>query len=180
MLRRKQELNLQFQQIVDGALLAVAFWAAHTLRVSATAWLHWGEISRFDEFRWMLFVTVPFGPIILELQGFYAHPLQKQLAKSLGQMLRAALWLCVLYFGCWVFLHLEVPSRAVLLLFGLFAAVLLGVREAITAFYLKHRARSGAMRESVLLAGVTRDIEQLKKTFAPEQLMGMTIVGEID
>src|SRR5207302_11296388 len=35
---RKQELNLQFQEILDGALLVLAFWAAHVLRFYATRW----------------------------------------------------------------------------------------------------------------------------------------------
>jgi exopolysaccharide biosynthesis polyprenyl glycosylphosphotransferase len=180
MLRRKQEFNLQFQQIVDGLLLAIAFWTAHVLRSYGTVWFHWVGISAFNDFRWMLFVTVPFGPLILEMQGFYGHPLQQRFWKSLGQMLRAAFWLCVLYFGCWIFLHLEVPSRAVLLLFGLIAALLLSTREWIVAIYYKRRARSGAVRESVLLAGLAADIEQIKKTFTPVQLMEIDIVAEID
>ena len=35
MLGRKQELSLQFLQIVDGLLLVIAFWVAHTIRFVA-------------------------------------------------------------------------------------------------------------------------------------------------
>lgn len=180
MLRRKQEFNLQFQQLVDGALLAVAFWVAHVLRTFGAEWFRLERIATFNDFRWMLFVIVPFGPLILEMQGFYSHPLQKQFWKSFVQMLRTAFWLFLLFFGCWIFLHLEIPSRAVLLLFSSIAALLLGIRSVITVFYLRNRARSGLQRESVLLVGMANDIEQLKKTFTPEQLMDMDISGEID
>ncbi len=180
MLRRKQEFNLQFHQLVDGAVLALAFWGAHVLRSYGASRGPLDPISPFNEFRWMLFVTVPFGPLFLELQSFYLHPLEKNFWKSLSQMARAAFWLCLIFGACWMFLHLEVPSRAVLVLFGLLAAALLGIREWITILYLHQRVRSGAMRESVLLAGVALDIEQLKKTFTPDQMMQMNIMGEID
>src|SRR2546421_9847368 len=100
MLGRKQELNLQFQQVVDGILLVFAFWVAHTLRYFGTEWFNLEKpIAGFDKFRWVLFVLLPFGPIILEMQGYYDHLLQKTLRRSLGQILRGAGWLCLLIAG---------------------------------------------------------------------------------
>src|ERR1700679_1953949 len=101
MLGRKQELNLQFLQIIDGLLMVVAFWAAHTLRfMGANAFVFDKPIGPFKEFQWLLFVILPFGPILLELQGFYAHPLQKPVSKSLSQLARAAFWLGLLIAAC--------------------------------------------------------------------------------
>ena len=57
MLGRKQELNLQFQEILDGVLLVVTFWAAHVLRFYATTWFDLEKpIAAFNEFRWVLFL----------------------------------------------------------------------------------------------------------------------------
>ncbi len=36
MLRRKQEINQQFQQFIDAFLLLFAFWASYNLRTGAT------------------------------------------------------------------------------------------------------------------------------------------------
>jgi hypothetical protein len=39
MLNRQQELNTQFQQLLDALLLAFALLAAHALRFYGTEWL---------------------------------------------------------------------------------------------------------------------------------------------
>jgi exopolysaccharide biosynthesis polyprenyl glycosylphosphotransferase len=181
MLGRKQELNLQFLQIVDGILLVFTFWLAHAFRfLGADLPIFERPIGPFSEFQWLLFVIMPFGPIMLELQGFYAHPLQKTTARSLEQLGRAAFWLGLLIAACSFFLKLEVPSRAVMPLFALFAAVALLIRERMSVAALRRRGETGALREWVILAGTPDDVKQLRSTFTPEQLLDMEIVAEID
>src|SRR5438067_4370444 len=178
---RKQELNLQFQEILDGTLLVLAFWLAHVLRFYATEWFSLEKsIAQFSEFRWVLWLLMPLGPLILETQGFYKHILGKTVGKSLWQLLRAASVLAVLLAVCWFFLRLDVPSRAVLILFAVLAALMVLIRERLTILYLKKKAASGRFRESVLLAGVPMDVAQLEQTFTPEQRMEIEIVGRVD
>jgi exopolysaccharide biosynthesis polyprenyl glycosylphosphotransferase len=181
MLGRKQEFNLQLQQIADGTLLVLAFWTSHVLRTCSTYWfdLAW-QIPPFAESRWLLILMMPFGPILLELQGFYNHPLQKTAWKSITQMLRASFWLGLLVAGCVIFFRLEVPSRSVLIIFGVIGMLLLLAREKITSHYLKQRAKRGSFRESVLLAGSPLDMERLRRSLTPELAVEMDIVGEID
>ena len=178
---RKQELNLQLHQITDGILLVFAFWAAHAVRFSATEWFGLDTpIAKFDEFRWLLFIIMPFGPILLEMHGYYAHPLQKTVWRSLHQMLQAAFWLGLLVGCCVIFFKLQVPSRLVALLFLLLAALTLTVREQFTLIRWRSRAKNGRDREPVLLAGTQQDIAELRKTFSPDQLIEMDFVGEMD
>jgi exopolysaccharide biosynthesis polyprenyl glycosylphosphotransferase len=178
MLGRKQEINLQFYQIVDGVLLVMSFWAAWVLRYCATDWFQLSRpIGGFNEFRWMLFIIMPFGPIILDMQGYYSFVLQKTLRKSFLQILNSAFWLCLLLAVCIIFFRLDAPSRAVLIIFGLLSTGLLLVRERFTISYLKRRKQT---RESVLLAGTPADMRQLRDTFTAEQLLKMEVVGEID
>jgi exopolysaccharide biosynthesis polyprenyl glycosylphosphotransferase len=181
MIGRKQEINLQFQQIIDGVLLLGAFWLAYSIRVILNAKVGLAyPIPPFAEFRWLLFLIMPFGPILLELQGFYTHPVQKNLWKSLQQMLRAALWLFLLVGACVVFLRLEVPSRSVAIIFMMLGGTFLLLRERITLFYVKRRARIGVFREPVLLVGMPADIWQLRRSFTREQELEMNVLGEID
>jgi len=177
---RKQEFNLQLCQIVDAILLALAFWGAYVLRHAGQFWFDWEPIGPFSGNEWMLFTIMPFGPILLELQGFYSNPLQKTLGTSLRQMTNAAFWLVILVGGCVIFFRLQVPSRAVLLLFALLTTILLTLRERSTCAFFRTRARSGANREPVLLAGSPADIKALRQMFTPMQLIEMDIVGEID
>jgi exopolysaccharide biosynthesis polyprenyl glycosylphosphotransferase len=181
MIGRKQELNLQLHQIVDGALMVLSFWGAHVLRYSATEWLALDHpIADFNEFRWLLFIIMPFGPILLELQGYYVHPLQKTLWRSLSQLVRAAFWLCLLIGCCVIFFRLNVPSRAVLLIFGFLTMIALTLRERITVLQCRARAQSGTDREPVLFAGTPGDIKALRDSLTPDQRMEMEVMGQID
>ena len=41
MLRRKQEINQQLQQVLDAFLLVLAFWSGYALRFLGTRWFDW-------------------------------------------------------------------------------------------------------------------------------------------
>lgn len=181
MIGRKQELNIQFQQIIDGLLIVLAFWAAHSLRAAGSSWIFFDKpIGPFADFQWLLFVILPFGPILLELQGFYSHPMQKNLGRSVQQLGRAAIWLGLLIAACSYFLRLEVPSRAVMPLFGVIAATLLLMREQFSILRRKKRLKKEDLRELVLLAGTRADMQALRESFSAEQVMEIKVSGEID
>ncbi len=181
MIGRKQELNLQAQQIADGLLLVFALWLAHVIRFYGARWLPFEhQIPPFDPFRWILFLLLPFGPLLLELQGFYANPLQKTLPRSISQIARAALWLALLLAGVAFFLRLEIPSRAALAIFAPLALAFLLAREQFTAGRLKHRAKSGHLREIVLLAGTKEGVKEIRESLTVEERAGLDIVGEFD
>jgi exopolysaccharide biosynthesis polyprenyl glycosylphosphotransferase len=181
MLGRKQELNLQFLQIGDGLLMALSFWLAYFLR-----WLGAGfpllqyPIGPFSEFQWLLIVIVPFGPILLELQGFYAHPVQKSLRKSFEQLVRAFFWLGLLIAACGFFLKLSIPSRAVMPIFAVVSAGVLMLRDRMTIMRFRQRARREDLREQVVLAGTPRDIQSLRESFTQVQKLELAVVAEID
>jgi len=183
MIGRKQEINLQFLQIIDGILLVVAFWGAHVIRYMAAdlEWLsmNW-PIPKFDDFRWMLFIIMPFGPILLELHGFYTRSLQKTVRQTLGQIGRASVWLALILSGCTLFFRLDIPSRAVLLLFLVLAPVFLLLRERVTIYRMRARARTGRYREPVLLAGTPQDTQALLCRLTPDQLLDMEVIAEVD
>ncbi|MGC3992292.1 MAG: sugar transferase [Chthoniobacteraceae bacterium] len=179
MLGRRQELNLQFQQFVDGALLVVTFWVAYVVRYYGAAYLPLDQVPPFNEYRWVLFLLMPFGPIMLEMQGFYSHVLQKTFFKSFLQIAKAALWLCVLVALCSFFFKLEIPRGAVLIYAALAVPALI-IREKLSVLYLKSRARHGRLLENVLLVGTPEDIQVLRASFTTEQMLEMHIAGELD
>jgi exopolysaccharide biosynthesis polyprenyl glycosylphosphotransferase len=181
MIGRKQELNLQFQQILDGGLLVFAYWAAYFIRSSMAVWFHsLYEIPNFNDFRWVLFVLMPFGPIVLEMQGFYGHLLQKNFFKSSAQLGRAGLVLGLIIFVSAFLFRLNFPSRGVPIIFGILAFGFLMAREQITVAQLRRKASSGRFRESVLLVGTPGDLVPLEKSLTDEQLIEMEIVGRVD
>ena len=179
-LGRKQELNVQLNQLLDAVLLVFSLWSAHLLRRYLGHVHGIVNIEQFDAFLWLIVLIVPLGPLLLELQGFYSFPLQKSVLKSLSQIVQGLLWLGVLIAGCAIFFRLDINSRSVLILFAAISAVLLLIKERIAVAYLKSRVRSGQYRERVILAGSAEEILQLSRRFTEDQLADIEVVERID
>ena len=181
MLARKQELNTQLQQIFDAFLLASALIIAHLLRFYSTQWFDLEKaIDPFRNYQWLLVVIMPFGPILLDLQGFYQSPLTKTKWKSFIQVVQAMVYLSILVSGCVIFLRLPLAARSVPLLFILVATVFLLVKERVIIASIRRRAIRGELREHILLAGMPEDIAALERSFTPEQKLLMVIADRID
>jgi exopolysaccharide biosynthesis polyprenyl glycosylphosphotransferase len=181
MLARRQELNTQIQQLIDSFLLAVSLLVAHTLRFYSTSWFNLSKtIDPFGNYYWLLFVVVLFGPILLDLQGFYDSPIEKTKWKSFVQITRAMIYLSIVVSACVIFLRLPLANRSVPLLFIVIATGVLLTKERITVRRVRHKAFRGELREPVLLAGAPEDMTALEDSFTPEQRLLLDVVGKID
>ena len=97
MLARRQELNTQLQVFIDAFLLAFSLWAAYALRYYSTFWFDLSQtVDPLRNYHWLLIVIMPFGPILLDLQGFYQSPLNKTQWKSFVQIACAMMGLSIL------------------------------------------------------------------------------------
>jgi exopolysaccharide biosynthesis polyprenyl glycosylphosphotransferase len=181
MLTRRQELNTQLQQLIDAVLLALSLLAAHTLRYYGTSWFDLNKsIDPFQDYQWLLIVVMPFGPILLDIQGFYQSPLTKTKWKSFMQIVRAMIGLSIIVSGCVIFLRMPLASRSVPLLSISIATLALLLKERIIINYIRKRAIRGESRERILLAGLPEDIANLERSFTPEQQLLMNVAGRID
>src|SRR4029077_20965255 len=105
MLARRQELNTQLQVFIDAFLLALSLWAAYVLRYYSTFWFDLtNTIDPQRNYAWLLIPIMLFGPILLDLQGFYQSPLNKTQRKSLLQIIRAMIGLSIIVSACVIFL----------------------------------------------------------------------------
>ncbi len=181
MLARRQELNTQLQVFIDAFLLALSLWAAYVLRYYSTFWFNLSNpIDPQRNYAWLLIVIMPFGPILLDVQGFYQSPLNKTRWKSVMQIGRAMIGLSIIVSACVIFLRLPMASRSVPLLFILIGTVVLLLKERLIAGHLRRKAMRGELREPVLLAGLPQDIAALEQSFTAEQQLLMNVVGRID
>ena len=181
MISRKYEINLQVNQVIDAALLGSVFWFCHFVRFHQFIVLDnlW-TIDGFEKFVWMLAVIMPFGPFLLEVQGFYNYPLEKTIWKSIRQITAAGFWLIVLIGLGVVFLRLEMPSRSVLILFALLAPIVLLMRERIMIWDYTRRLRRGAIGERIIMAGESARMRELQNGFSKAQKLEIQIVAQID
>src|SRR5436190_24122657 len=129
MLARRQELNTQIQQLIDSFLLAFSLLAAHTLRFYCTGWFNLSQsIDPIGNYSWLLIVVMLFGPILLDLQGFYNSPLERTRWKSFMQIVRAMIYLSIIAGVCVIFLRLPMTNRSMPLLFCVVAMVVLLIK----------------------------------------------------
>jgi exopolysaccharide biosynthesis polyprenyl glycosylphosphotransferase len=180
MLGRKQEFNLKLTEILDAILLALAGGLSYTLRDRLTPVMGWEAIPSFESFFWIMAIVAPFTPLVLEMLGFYKHPLQKSFWRSIQQLFHAAFWLGLFIGAGAIFLRLEVGARSFLPLFAALGAAFLLTREAVLRSWLKRKARRGEMRERILFAGPPEDVEKLLAGFPRETLLEMEIVERFD
>jgi len=178
---RRREINIQFNQFIDALLLGAVFWFAHFVRLEGivildTLWI----IDAFGKFVWILAVIMPFGPFLLEMQGFYNYPLEKSALKSLRQMTAAGFWLFVLLGSAVIFLRLDVPSRSVLILFAFFAPLALLLRERIYVWYYVRKLQHGEIGEMIIVAGESTSMQELINSMTPAQLLEFQVVESIN
>ncbi len=178
---RKQEIRLQLNQLIDALLLGGVFWLAHALRHNKLVVADsLGEIPDFKYFFWMLVVIVPFGPFLLELQGYYNYALEKTIWKSMEQITRAGLWLTLLLGVSVIFLKLEVPSRSTLIIFCLLAPGALLLKERLSVWHRLAQLVEGESGERIILAGEKDMLQEIVRTFTSSQRLEIKVVEMVD
>ncbi|MEM1294363.1 MAG: sugar transferase [Verrucomicrobiota bacterium] len=181
MLGRRQEFNLQLHQLLDSVLLFCAFAVSHAIRWHATGWLEITQpIRPFHEFLWVIAIVVPFTPVVLEMHGFYNHPLQKKFSDSIRQLIQAGLWMGLIVGGCIIFFKWVADSRAVLALFAASSAGLLLLKETVLKAWMRRQVRIGNLRVRVVLAGAHSDIEAVWNQLPEISRDQMEIVGRVE
>ena len=182
MLGRKQEIDLKLNQLFDGIIVAIAFWLSHKLRFDNVGgiWPEEVKIPEFRDFLWLVFITVPFTPLILELNGYYKNPLQKSTIQSLKQYLRALIFIGVLIGGCVVFFQWAAQSRGVLILLVFVGGGMLLGKEFLVKKYIRSKVQSGKWHENVLLVGDLDEMEAYRSKIEMLASTGVRIVQEVD
>ena len=180
MIARKEEISLQLNQVIDALLLGGVFWLCHFLSSRRLVDVDALEVPGLSHFLWMLAVIIPFGPFLLELQGFYNYQLEKSIAKSLSQIGQAGFWLLVILGSAFIFLRLEVQSRTVLILFCVAAPAALLLKERIYIAHRTMRLRHGETGERIILAGETDKAQKILQGFSPSQRLEIQVADIVD
>ena len=181
MLTRKQEISLQVNQIADGLILVLALYAGYALRsYQIIDFDLLPAIPPFEGFLWMFFLIALFGPLLLEMQGFYQYPLEKSVRRSLRQISYAGVWLGLILGGCVIFLKLSIPSRSAFLLFLALAPLGLLAREAVFRVVYLRRLRRGAQGERIILAGRPQRMAEAIAELSPVQRLEIDVAERVD
>ena len=168
--KNREDFSIQALLLCDAFLVLVAFWVGDRIRVPLRAIAGMPDLRQIGlrEIAWLLYIVVPFTPLILEKFGFYKNMMRKTVAHSVGQMFRTLLVLGMFLAGMVFFFHMPPSSRIVLTVALIIASALLLARDAVVRRYLRKKAKDEGRRERVVLAGEAHDIEDLLTTMPEE------------
>lgn len=184
---RKEAFSIQLLQLFDAALVWLAFWLASLLRPLVRNLLDYrpSEVAGLEHMTWVLFIVVPFTPLVLEFFRFYSRIRVKSAAKSLYQLVRALVGIGLLVGMISLFAKpLEgdrfSASRAILGLGGALTFVFLFTRDRALTHYLRNHRLREDLKERVVVAGSREEIDGFLKATDHEILEGLNVVGHFD
>jgi len=179
---RNATFQIQALELTDALLVWLAFWLGWEMRDEVRIWLHMGAEggSYMESINWVLYIAVPFTPLVLEHFGFYDHLRTKPTGKAITQLVQALL-VITLMIGLFAIVAKLMDTRRLALGIALGVAfLLLLARDRITSARLKRRILMESAKEQVVLAGSGGEMEALLAEFDPEITDGWHIVEHFD
>ena len=160
--KQREQFSIQALQLSDALLVYIGFWTADQLRpwLRSIFGLEDAGAIGLVQISWLLFIVVPFTPLILELFGFYRNMMRKTLVQSVNQMIRCLALIGIMVAIMVVFFRMAPSSRLVLGAAFLIAGVLLLVRDAAVRGALRKSARDEGMKERVVIAGDPEEMDE--------------------
>lgn len=164
-LSRREQYSIQALQLIDALVVFVSFWLAVVLRdglyslipvdslLGRLLKLPKPPLEGISDISVLLYLVVPFTPLVLEGFGFYEGRYRKSLIRSLSQLLKA---LAVVTLGVavvGVVLRFPDAARSVLLLGIVLSIVLLIVRQRVTAAIRRLTSNDAERRLPLVIAG---------------------------
>ncbi|MBI5383591.1 MAG: sugar transferase [Verrucomicrobia bacterium] len=181
MLGQHRQLRIQVNQLKDGGIFCLALWLAHYLRAGVLHDLLHLErtIEPWDEFIWLWFVIFPAAPLILESQGFYRRPLFPRRRDTLWILLKSCTMATVGIIIVMFPLKLAL-ARAVIILFGFTAFIVMFGHEELMRHVLRSRLGQAQFRRKYILVGDRQEIEHSRRELAAHPEEGIDAVAELD
>lgn len=178
---RKDSFTLQVLQVTDAFLVYVAFWVAGFIRqlilMKSDGSLGTNETH---EMLWVLYIAVPFTPLILEHFGFYERIRRKPAMKSVVQLIKGLVAVGLLI-GLFSVFAKQTDARRLILVVGVgMAFVFLLLRDRMAMQYFKERVKNGIGRENVIIAGHPQEIALLEEELGEETVGGWNLVHRFD
>lgn len=181
-LSRKDSFTIQVFQIVDAFLVWVAFFLAGLLRgpVRELLKLSYVKDDHLSQMAWVLYIAVPFTPLVLERFGFYERLRYKTAKNSAWQLIQSTLiiGLAIALFA--VFAQLEGTRRLILGIGGILVFVILFTRDRITTYWMVGRKSRGDSGERIVIVGSKSEITEFLDGLEQDTKADWKIVEEFD
>jgi exopolysaccharide biosynthesis polyprenyl glycosylphosphotransferase len=181
MVNHKQEISKELLMVLDGLLIGGVLYGSYELRISGLIRLDlFNDIPPFNTFYWLLALIIPSCPLILDMNGFYKHPLSQRLDTQMPSIFKSGLWVVLLISFFSIFGRLEVPSRTVLLIFLFSAPIVMLLRVELLRRFLLHRYAQGQFGERSVLVGLCGDNEEFLKGLTETEKTELQIIATVN
>jgi len=179
---RKDSFTLQALQITDALLVWLAFILAGWLRAPILDLLSIeGQGSEgIQAMVWVLYIAVPFTPLVLERFGFYKRLRSKKSREAAWQLVQGIVVISLIISLYSVFAKVEGTRRLVLALGSGFIFINLFLRARLTSLIFsrqQHRGRSG---ERVVIAGSDEEIDELLQGLDADAIAEWDVIARFD
>ena len=175
---RKDSFTLQALQLTDALLVWLSFWLGGEVR----GWLGMGteEEALWNSMNWVLYIAVPFTPLVLERFGFYQRLRHKNTSAAMWQLIRSIV-VIVLILGIFAVFAKQADTRRLVLGLGLvFVFCILLVRDRVTSAWLKRQTETDATKERIVVAGSGGEMTELLAELDPEIVSGWKVLDHFD
>lgn len=175
---RKDSFTLQVLQLTDALLVWFAFWLGGFLREFLVIGVQEEEL--WSSMNWVLYIAVPFTPLILERFDFYSHLRHKTTSTAIWQIVRSLL-VVILILGIFAVFAKQTDTRRLVLGLGLVIVfVVLMIRDRATYFWLRRRIENEASKERIIIAGSGNEMRELFAELDPEITASWNVVDHFD
>lgn len=179
---RNEAFRIQALQLTDALLVWLAFWLGWEMRDAVRTVFDMGLEVRDarDSINWVLYIAVPFTPLVLERFGFYDHLRTKTTGKAIMQLVKALLMITLMIGMFAVFAKLLDTRRLVLGIGLMLVFFLLLIRDRVMTARLKRNGQLESSKERVILAGTGSETAALLAELDSEITSGWNIVEHFD
>jgi exopolysaccharide biosynthesis polyprenyl glycosylphosphotransferase len=179
---RKEAFSIQLLQLVDAGLVWLAFWLGSWFRIPVLELLtrDEGQMLELSTMSWVLYIVVPFTPLVLEFFRFYERPRTKTSLQAFSQLLKTLMVMALAIGMMSIFAQLIGASRLILAIGGGLTLVILMARDRAFRAYLRREALSDYAKERVVIAGSEEEIDQFLSEIDDETKGLWKIVARFD
>jgi len=182
MLQRDRQIRTQIHQIADACLFAISFWIAFALRVNPQiiAWLKLDPIPPeiLNRVIWLYFLLIPTGPLILESQGFYDHPVVCPRRDLLWPLFKGCFITTIGLVLAMYVIHVVSP-RVVMMFFGGISFSLIYLKEELVRWALRSKFGQFQYKRRFILIATGGEITRLRRQLLDKADPSVEIVGEL-
>ena len=181
-LSRNESFRIQALQLTDALLVWLAFWLAWETRDWVRLQMGMGVESAEvrETIHWVLYIAVPFTPLVLEHFGFYKRIRTKSTGRAIMQVIEALVIIALMIGMFAIFAQIQQTRRLVLGIGFLLVFFLLILRDRLTAAWLSRKSHLEATKERVIIAGTGGEMNALLADLDPEITAGWLVVDRFD